>query len=687
MNRFLTIALIAAGMPSADQARAENVIRFAGPGQLFVSQGQLALEPAHSPVPGSGNVPQEPAPSAQPVSRAKVRFVMQPAVRAPIRVARAPSQPTGTAKSGSDSADQNNPIRLHVSNPTNELETGRVAIPDNDDPAGTENLSIEDPEPPSTEQLAPSYPSDNTQDATGATKDNPQSKDNLDQRRPRQPSPEAQRNGEKKKTAAQVPRNALPGSRSTQDAPSAHDRETGPADRGQRRGDDTDAGDDDDDAGTNRDTLEPRRLGGQARPYTPAPRNDANPRVHAGPRYRDPRDAPRLPPASIFPNNLNHNPYGSYGVAAPSSKLGYSHAPFAHRGYGPGHGESCGPECGGRCGHGLLRRPIVSGWHVYAGGLYMSRDNGTNRSLSVSTASPTPLLSTRSVAQDEAGGFEIAWGRRSNTGGGWEVGYWGLFPEDEFASATDPNPPGAVLPDLNTTLDFSTLDFDNGTVNQSADNFFNSAQHHALRSSFEFNNVELNFFLPTRFSSPLVRAGWIGGLRIFNFNEDFAFVSDPVNTVLGDDPANELEYSIDVENRLVGAQLGYFWDRRWYDRLRTNVTAKAGIYGNDINYRTRVGNLAGTAVVNTGPFSGQAFDISTGSDTVAFIGEADLGLIYDISRRWSFAGGYRITVLDGVALTADQVATNFNNLAQVSQINDSGSLVLHGAYGHLIFHW
>jgi hypothetical protein len=327
-------------------------------------------------------------------------------------------------------------------------------------------------------------------------------------------------------------------------------------------------------------------------------------------------------------------------------------------------------------------------WRASAGGLVLAPDGGSQRRLSFSTAAPGgSLLSAGDAEWGAAGGVDIALTRMLASGRALEIKYWGLYPADQIASVTDPAPPGGALPDLNTTLNLSTLDFDNGTIVQSADSFFDGAERHQLIRTFEFHNLELNVHFPLDGHRVSTGTGWLGGIRYLDFDEAFAFWSDPLNTTWGDDPANELAYEIGLENRLVGVQLGVFFDYVWNPLVHVTGTAKAGVYNNDVKYHTRLGSLVTPAVVAGGAFAGQPFDLTARSDDVAFLGEAELGVSVELSWHWRLAIGYKSVVLSGIALAPDQIATNFNNLNQASAIDSSGSLLLYGGYARLERLW
>jgi hypothetical protein len=158
--------------------------------------------------------------------------------------------------------------------------------------------------------------------------------------------------------------------------------------------------------------------------------------------------------------------------------------------------------------------------------------------------------------------------------------------------------------------------------------------------------------------------------------------------LFGVDPANEGYYDIDVENHLLGVQLGT--NASWYvgSRTRLRATPKVGIFNNHINQLQRIYNVNGVAVVDAGnPFAGQAYDVSNSKDDVSFLAEIDLGLDYRLSRLWSITAGYRAVALTGVALATSQIPGDFADLDDVRDINNDESLILHGAYAGATFMW
>jgi hypothetical protein len=157
--------------------------------------------------------------------------------------------------------------------------------------------------------------------------------------------------------------------------------------------------------------------------------------------------------------------------------------------------------------------------------------------------------------------------------------------------------------------------------------------------------------------------------------------------VFGGDPTNEAYYDIDVENHLIGAQLGATGNWYW-GRARFYGTPKIGVFNNHINQLQRIQNVNGLATVDAGnPFAGVAYDINNSKDDISVLAELDLGIDYRVSRHWSLNVGYRAVAITGVALATSQIPRDFADIAGAQDINNDESLILHGGYAGATFTW
>lgn len=336
-------------------------------------------------------------------------------------------------------------------------------------------------------------------------------------------------------------------------------------------------------------------------------------------------------------------------------------------------------------------KPVVVGkckngpvWFTSMSGLVMTRDHANDVELSFNTAPLTPgLLTTRDAAMEWGGGFDIRFGRFFNERQqAWEVVYWGLFSDAEVADATDPDGVSGTAADLNTTFQFDLLSY-NGLGNPVVD-LFNGAARHRLIRDYEFHNVEVNLWGNTNglVGGRGLQVGWLAGIRFFRFRDSLQFLTDDSDGVFTG-AVDEVTYSVDTENRLLGVQLGGLAQQGLTDHWNLYGGIKVGLFGNHITNSSLLGGTAGSAFVDDpgGPFDLDQYRIHTHKNDVAILGEIDMGVTYQIRERWRAFFGYRAAALAGVGLSTNQFPTNFSELDEARIIRSNGSLILHGGYG------
>ena len=302
----------------------------------------------------------------------------------------------------------------------------------------------------------------------------------------------------------------------------------------------------------------------------------------------------------------------------------------------------------------------------------------------------TPLLTTGTAHMKEASGFAVRVGKMLNACTAVEGIYWQVFPDDVTGQLFTATTPGNV----NSALAFTGLDYDNGDGGgaQPVDNFFTAAQLLEARRTYDYRNVELNFLrMPYVYGGPnsMSRLALLAGARYFRGAESFTFAADLLDANFGNDPANELLYDIQVENHLVGFQLGALLDVNVTQRITGQINSKFGIYNNHMNIDQAVFAGNGGATINDpgGPFDGQPFAVVSEKDDVAFLAELDAGLAYTYGCNWRFTGGYRVLAVSGYADAISQISRDFTDLSSAAFIQDHDSLVLHGAYGGIEYTW
>ena len=344
--------------------------------------------------------------------------------------------------------------------------------------------------------------------------------------------------------------------------------------------------------------------------------------------------------------------------------------PHGRGGHCHGHCGTCTVGCcdtGGCC--------VQSGWYGGLYGLVMTRDRSDNVILveDVNPSVPVSALTSRDASMDWGGGAEVRIGYRFCCScWGLEGVYWGLWPDDEEANVLEADfAPSGLAPALN----FSGLDIGGNNVGTIASNALNTR----LRRTYEYQNIELNL---VRFSGGnQCHCGWAwnwsAGVRFFRLDENWQLGFDEGDTAFTLDNAAEVFYDIDVENNLVGGQIGgraEYWIRPCWSLFGD---LKFGLYGNHIRHESRIHDAFQDAVALT---SGDDLNVRSSKNDVAFLGEVRLGMGYEVCCGWRLVGGYRAVALTGVAVPSGQIPRNLENLAEIEAINSSSSVILHGAF-------
>jgi hypothetical protein len=224
--------------------------------------------------------------------------------------------------------------------------------------------------------------------------------------------------------------------------------------------------------------------------------------------------------------------------------------------------------------------------------------------------------------------------------------------------------------------------------------FFDGAQAHRVRRHFELQNIEVNMLYYPLLSSvgPFGAArggsGFLAGnrfsvvgsagARYLRIDEGFEFASSLNDTVFGDDP-EDMFYNIEMENHLIGMQLGAAANYQATQRLALYFDTKFGVFANLIEHEQQIFGSNGFAVVTAGlPFAGQEYNIQSDKEDIAFLGELRAGVGYWVSPHWRLYGGWRAVGITGVAHATEQIPLNFAGTPDISDIDSNGSLIVHG---------
>ena len=170
----------------------------------------------------------------------------------------------------------------------------------------------------------------------------------------------------------------------------------------------------------------------------------------------------------------------------------------------------------------------------------------------------------------------------------------------------------------------------------------------------------------------------LAGVRYFKFDEDFIFRTSTTGDFSSN--VNDIYYDIDVDNDLVGVQLGGNIEFCLFPCWTISGGTRLGVYGNQMNQRSRIFGTEANAYANVGPNTGQDFDLSSTKTDVSFLGQFDLGLNYRLNCHWDFGVGYRVVAVNGVALAPEQIPLDLSRYQDVNAIDSNSGLILHGAY-------
>ena len=353
--------------------------------------------------------------------------------------------------------------------------------------------------------------------------------------------------------------------------------------------------------------------------------------------------------------------------ASCGGESGTTCAPMADSSQGPP-----GPRCFAPCCQ-CRPQPL---WYASAAGLYLDRSEPTRVWTTYeSGVNANQLMNTQDADTDWEGGAEFRLGRTFCCNR-WavELGYWTVDNFTGYASQTHPS-------NVSSPLLFNDLEFPTGLGTVAF--YFDTAEEHRLRRTNELHNFEANVIQGCcangcrRWSSRM-----LAGFRFFRFDEDLVFETlDAGGTWGGSGGIDEVRLSDSVRNSLFGAQLGCVLTRQCGRRTQLVLSPKFGIYNNHIENRFDLRRGDGTAAIpSAGSGITGSYPVESETDEVAFLSEATAGLQYQLSRRCTLVGGYRVVVLSNIALSDEQIPQYIIDIPEINDIVTTGSLVLHGGY-------
>ena len=396
--------------------------------------------------------------------------------------------------------------------------------------------------------------------------------------------------------------------------------------------------------------------------------------------------------------------------------------------FGGGGGNLLGGRLGNNCGR---------EWFFGAYGLFMTRDNPSYTRFATVVAEPAPstpyypsgmeaVLTTNDIEPDWQWGAEIRFGSTLGSPCGsaglrpyaWEVVYWGLAEDTQSALITDlwtdaDRMYGAV------SYNGLNYDRDGSSGGTYADRPMNDYWDYSMpvdetndirilgfraRSYFSAQNLELNFLRfpiagcsagacdPCGGCGPRFTVNGTCGVRYLKLDEtlDYAamFVQvDGTGTPVAGEPTaytgfpttddNNIFHDIDVDNELIGFQIGsnanWMFGCKWSAFCDTTL----GIYGNNANMSQAV--YGGGSGMVTWDGSGNAVSVMAKKTDVSFLGEMRAGVGYQVGCNCRVTAAYRVMAITGVALANEQIPSVWSDSSYVArQFDTNDSIVLHG---------
>jgi putative beta barrel porin BBP7 len=167
------------------------------------------------------------------------------------------------------------------------------------------------------------------------------------------------------------------------------------------------------------------------------------------------------------------------------------------------------------------------------------------------------------------------------------------------------------------------------------------------------------------------------GVRYFRVTDDFMYgTQSQVYDGAAYGPSQWLDHNIDVENSLVGPQVGWTTDYCW-GKWNLFCNSTFGIFDNHASVWQRMRDEDG----NWARFTqdGSNFNVRTSKDSVAFLGELRVGTAYEFTCHWRGVIAYRAVAISGIATADEQLQGNYADRYTVGLIDSDNSVIIHGA--------
>lgn len=343
-------------------------------------------------------------------------------------------------------------------------------------------------------------------------------------------------------------------------------------------------------------------------------------------------------------------------------QLGGGLPALGHSGFSGQHiGQQNGPFGSGGC--------CQPRWFDFsAEWLFWEREFSDSLALSSEGILGPTVLDMNQLEIEEVSGFRVSGAYLVAPATALEASYFGGFSWSSSAAVAS----GGNLFSVFSEFGFSPL---NGFPET------DSAHRHRINYSSELDSGELNVRHRWVSANCVVHSSLLVGARYLRLADDFLYNTqvDTANPF-----PNQLNYLLQTDNDLVGAQVGGDSMICFTPRFKVGGEAKAGLYGTRSKQVTTA-NFIG----NTG--NGGVFQELERDTDVAFVGEAGINGIFKVTPRLSLKLGYQVLYVAGVAVAVD----NFNTASPLPSggqpssrtafLDNDGDVFYHGA--NLGFEW
>lgn len=185
-----------------------------------------------------------------------------------------------------------------------------------------------------------------------------------------------------------------------------------------------------------------------------------------------------------------------------------------------------------------------------------------------------------------------------------------------------------------------------------------NAERHMLEYSSELHTAEASYRRYWVGFNPRVSGTFLIGFRYTNLAEELAFSS--FTTVGSPLTAKSIRIASEADNDLAGVQVGGDMWITLLQGLRIGGESKLGLYNNDYNVRSLVAASDGDPAFSSTLLSG---------DQAAFMIEAKLMAVADLTPSWSLKAGYELLFISDLATVGDSTALaqpygDINNISQ-----------------------